>query len=252
MNGYPTPGKAKARMILDAFCAGANGSVAESLTQLLPGPAAFYGVVAETKHLWTQAKAEGRDVIYIDNAMFDATREVYFRATKNRLQHSGLGYSDCKRFDALNLEIKPWRRVGTHVLICPQSDQFMRDVVGYPGSWLKDTVDALERLTDRPLRIRPWTGNKRTWYQSLPEDLKDCWALVTFSSASAITAMLSGIPAIVTADDCVSAPMAGKLGQVERPPMPESRREWAGLVADNQWSLGEMRAGLAWRMLNNG
>lgn len=246
--GYPTPGKDKARLLLKAFCGGAGGSVAPDLSRLRPGAAAFYGVVPATKPLYEQARDDGRDVVYLDNAYFDQTREVYFRATLNRLQHDGEGESDGKRFDALRLDIKPWRTTGSHIVICPQSDQFMRDVIEYPGNWLHDTLKALRQLTDRELRVRPWQGNKREWYRTLPDDLADCWALVTYSSASAVTAILSGVPAICTAEDTIARTMAGTLAQIEAPPMPDNRREWASIVADNQWTIDEMRSGLAWRM----
>lgn len=248
--GYPTPGKGKARMLLDAFCSGAGGQVSRETVRLLPGPAGFYGVVPATKHLWDSARSEGRDVFYLDNAYTDPNREVYFRATKNRLQHCGLGVSDGKRFDSLKIPIKPWRTSGSHIVVCPQSDQFMRDLAEYPGSWLQDTLAALRKLTDRELRVRPWTGNKREWYLTLPADLVDCWCLVTYSSASAITAILSGIPAISTAEDCIARSMSGRLEEVESPPMPENRREWASVIADHQWTVEEMKSGLAWRMCN--
>ncbi|MES2018634.1 MAG: hypothetical protein V4484_19260 [Pseudomonadota bacterium] len=248
--GYPTPGKAKARQLLDAFCAGAGGMVTKRLEALQPGAAAFYGVVPATKPLWDAARAQGRDTFYMDNAYFDPTREVYFRVAKNSLQHSGLGVSDGKRFAALKIDIKPWRRAGRHVLICPQSDQFMRDVIEYPGSWLADTLASLRKLTDRELRVRAWTGHKREWFRTLPDDLRDCWALVTYSSASAVSAMLAGIPAICSPSDCISSSMAGRFDQIETPPMPDNRREWAEVVADNQWTLDEMRQGMTWRALN--
>ena len=250
--GYPTPGKAKAKLILEAFCAGANGKVADSHVSLLPGPASFYGVVPETKHLWKAAKREGRDVYYIDNAYFDSAREVYFRVTRNRLQHPGYGESDGKRFASLNIPIQPWRESGTHVLVCPQSVQFMRDVAEYQGDWLKDTLTALKLLTDRPVRVRAWSGNKKEWFRGLPEDLKDCHCLVSYSSSSSITALLSGVPAISTGDDAIARPVTGRLEDVENPPKPseDERRAWASVAADNQWTLPEMRSGLTWRMLN--
>ncbi len=250
--GYPTPGKAKAKLILEAFCAGAKGQLAKDVVSLLPGPASFYGITAETKHLWKAAKARGQDVYYLDNAYFDSAREVYFRATRNRLQHTGQGESNCARFDALKIPIQPWRLAGKHVLVCPQSDQFMRDVAGYEGSWLKDTLEALKLLTDRPVRVRPWSGNKGEWFRTLPQDLKNCHCLVSYSSSSSITAALAGVPAISTAEDAIARPITGRLEDVESPPQPsvDERRAWAGIAADNQWTLDEMRKGLAWRMLN--
>lgn len=249
--GYPTPGKDKARVILDAFCAGAGGEVARDIPARLPaGIPAFYGVTPATAHLWRQARAEGRDWFYIDNAYFDRVRGTYFRVTKNRLQHSGLGYSDGERFAGLGVAIAPWRADGRHVLICPQSEEFMRVCAGYAGHWLTDTLAEL-RIYARDLRVRPWQRDKTKWYETLGEDLKGCWALVTYSSASAITAMLAGVPAICTAEDCISrAVTGGELSAILDPWQPAARAAWAAVVADNQWTLDEMRSGLTWAMLN--
>jgi len=249
--GYPVPRKAKAKMLCEAFCAGAGGTVSHDVSQLLPGPAAFYGLAPSTAHLWKQANADAARVwYYIDNAYTDPQREVYFRVTRNRLQHPGVGASDGKRFAALNIPIKPWRSSGSHVLLCPQSDLFMSDCVGYSGSWTQNALAALRQYTDRELRVRPWNGNKAEWFRTLPDDLRDCWALVTYSSSSAISAILAGIPAICTAEDCIAAPMSDRLGRIEAPKIPDNRREWASVVADHQWTVAELRDGTAWRALN--
>lgn len=251
--GYPTPAKDKARVILDSFCGGAGGSVCRTLpARLLPGAAAFYGVTAATKYLWDQARAEKRDVWYLDNAYFDKTRQVYFRATINRLQHPGTGTSDGKRFASLGIQIAEPQPPGKHVLVCPQSDPFMAICAEYPGSWLKDTVAALKKLTKREIRVRPWQSDKKAWFKTLPDDLKDCHALVTYSSSSAITAMLAGVPAFVTATDSIAVPVANlELEQIETPHLPPDLLPWCRIVADNQWRLDEMRSGLAWQKLND-
>ena len=250
--GYPTPGKAKALTIMEAFCKGAGGKVVEGSRRLEPdGAAAFYGVTAATKPLWEQAKAEGRDWYYIDNAYFDPYRGTYFRATKNRLQHPGVGRSDGKRFAALDLEVRPWRKRGRHIVLAPQSDEFMAVCAGYRGRWVDDAIGELYRCTERELRVLPWNRDKAMWYAGLPANLVDCWALVTYSSASAISALLAGVPAICTATDCIVAPICGAaLGNVEMPPMPQDRMSSFWLIADQKWTLDEMRSGLAWGMLN--
>lgn len=248
--GYPTPGKAKAKMLLDAFCSGIPGAqVAKSIPEkLLPGAAAFYGVVPETVHLWEQAKREGRDWYYIDNAYFDPCREKYFRVTKNRLQHSGaMEETDGKRWEALGLDLAPWKPVGEHIVICPASDQFMRLAAGYSGNWREDILSQLKRYTKRPLRFRPWNANKGLAYKTLPADLDGAFALVTYTSASAVTALRYGVPALVTAEDCISRPMCQTdISKVEELVYPAYRERWAMVVADNQWTVEEMRAGLPW------
>lgn len=250
--GYPTPGKAKARQILEAFCGGAGGRVVDELPRRLEdGAAAFFGVTPATKPLWEQAKREGRAWYYLDNAYFHEARGSYFRATKNRLQHDGRGLSDGQRFAALDLEILPWRKGGRHVVLAPQSDEFMQVCAAYAGRWTDDALGALYGKTERELRVLAWNRDKTQWYADLAPNLVNCWCLVTYSSASAISALLAGVPAICTAEDCVVAPWCrADLRAIESPPRPEGREAIAAMVADQQWTLDEMRSGLAWAMVN--
>lgn len=242
MNCYPTPGKLKAQFICEAFAKGCGGKVIAD-NQLRPGPAMFYGIAPGCESLWRHAQ-DGRDYWFVDNAYYDASREQYFRVTKNRLQHSGLGASDGKRFQALGIAIEPWRQGGKHILLCPQSDHFMRTVAGYSGNWTDETTAMLRKFTDRPIRVRQWERNKGKQASSLVADLVDCHALVTWSSAAAVTAILSGVPAIV-GPHSAAGPMAITIAEIENPPQRE-RETWAGVLAANQWTLPELASG-AWK-----
>jgi hypothetical protein len=246
-------------MLCRAFATGvrANGGTAtlcdESVDRLLPGAAVFYGVRPHQKRLLAQAQAEGRDWYYIDNAYFDATREKYFRVTRNRLQHHGVGESNGRRFAALNITLQPWRKRGAHVLVCPQSNEFLDLFCPEGAAWTALTVDRLRLVTDREIRVRQWRSDKVEWYRTLPEDLNNCWALVTFSSASAITAMLSGVPAFVTGEDCISRVVANTdLETIEHPHYWNDLRPWCNVVADNQFTVSEIMGGEAWQQLHRG
>ena len=254
---YAQINKGKSLRLCQAFAAGvqsAGQSVhvhAGWVDHLLPGAAVFYGVRPDQRHLLDEAKQARRDWYYIDNAYFDVTRERYFRITRNRLQHTGLGVSDGKRFAAIGQQILPWRKAGQHVLVCPQSDEFMNTFCDDGFKWTARIVARLGAVTDRPIRVRPWQSNKVEWYRSLPDDLRDCWALVTYSSASAITAMCAGIPAFVTAQDCISRPVANTdLSKLDDPTYAADLLPWAGVVADHQFSTDEIASGYAWRALN--
>lgn len=255
---YVVPGKRKSEILCEAFVAGvrANGLDAEicngSPVMPLPGAAVFYGVRPHQKSLLDRVIAQGREWYYIDNAYFDSTRETYFRVTRNRLQHPGTGTSDGRRLRTLNLPIAQARGTGSHILLCPQSTEFLRLFCPQGEGWLASALEALRRATTRELRVREWQADKVQWYRTLPEDLADCWALVTFSSASAITAMLHGVPAFVTAEDCIARPVANiDLAQVEGPLLASiaERAQWARVVADNQFTVDEIASGFAWRCL---
>lgn len=229
---YYQPEKAKSQRVLEAFAAGCDARmVTVHERELLPGVAVFYGVRPGWAHLWEQAKAERRDWIYVDNAYFDCCRDVYYRVTKNAIQHDGLGASDGARFRALGIDIKPMREGGDYDLICQQSDEFMRVVANDPG--FVDRVALRLREMGHEVVIRR-KGEKRP----LADDLKGARRLWTWSSAAAVTALIEGVP-VTTMGPCCAHSCR-----------PDDRERWAGVLADNQWSLSEIRSGLAWRALN--
>ena len=39
---------------------------------------------------------------------------------------------------------------------------------------------------------------------------------------------------------------SGELRDIENPPMPDGRADWAARLAANQWTAEEIRAGVAW------
>lgn len=264
---YPQPGKRKAQAIAEAFVAGvrAAGGDADVCTSirpaLLPGGAAFYGVRPAWRHLWDQARAEGRAWYFVDNAYFDSCRERYFRATREAMQCDGLqaawggGHSRQPGWDArwraLGLEIRNWRFAPDgHVVVCPQSPEFMATCCDWPGDWLEQTVRELRRHTDRPLRIRPWRRNKGAAAASLRQDLAGAWALVTHMSCAADEALLAGVPVFCTGRCAARWMGSSALEDIERPVYPARRDEWAMVLANNQWTLDEMARGDCWKALH--
>jgi hypothetical protein len=229
---YAQPDKEKSRRVLEAFTAGCGGRMANTTARALePGAAAFYGVRAPWLHLWEQAKREGRDWYYLDNSYFDCARELQFRVTKNALQHTGRGVSDGKRFAALGIEIKPMREDGENVIVCPSSVEFMRAVAGDPG-WLDRVTRNLRRQYKSGCVIVRTKQEKRP----LLVDLERARLLVTWASAAAVTALLQGVPVMCAPECCAT--------------YAQDRAPWAAVLADNQWTLAEIRNGTAWRTLN--
>jgi hypothetical protein len=254
--GYPQPGKPKSEQILVAFCGGAGGYIVDPSRGLQdPGAAAFYGL-AGLEALFTLAKQRAQlhrgDWYYLDNAYFDATRQRYFRVSKNAMQRSARS-PDFARLDELDVTIAPWRRAGRSILIVEQSDYFMRELVGWRGGaagWREDVMRELAGYTDRPLRPRIWLRDKAKASSSLAADLAGAWAVVTHSSAAAVEAVLAGVPVFLTGESVAIEMGLVQLSRIEQPSYPEGRREWAARLAASQWRLDEMTKGVAWRALN--
>lgn len=244
ITAYPVAGKKKSFDLCLAFIRGCGGQIG---TNLRDGAAVFYGVDHSNEAIWCAVKARGDDWFAIDNSYFDAVRQRSFRVTKNRLQHTGLGTSDGRRFREIGTEIKPWRS-GSHIVVCPQSDSFMATIAGFDGDWTRSAVKRLKQHTDREIRVRPWCRNKTTVGKTLQSDLEGAHAVVVWSSAAAVTAVLAGVPVVVESEACAARPMSGTIEGIESLPMPE-RENWAGVLADNEWTVDELRNGTAWASL---
>jgi hypothetical protein len=203
-----------------------------------------------------QAQREGRDWYYGDNGYFKPGRRIrdrgYYRVTKGAMQHDGSGVFPPDRWNRLGLSIKPWRKRGSHIVVCPPSRLYAVILDFNADQWLADTLSKLKTYTDRPLRVRKkmsWDEVKRLDGPSLADDLADAWALVTHSSNAAVEALLAGVPVFCT-DRCAAYRMGlPDLARIEDPAMPDDREQWAWNLAANQWNLEEMRSGLCWREL---
>lgn len=231
---HPVPGKAKSRMICEAFRQGAPGHA---------GGHVFFGVTEGNLDAWKRVVRDKLDFWYIDNSYFDAVRGAQFRVTKNRVQHSGVGLSDCRRFDALGTRIEPVRepRLRGRVLCVQQSDLFMRLVAGDKHWLVKRMTALLGRDGWADIRMRPWNSDKAKRGLTLQEDLNLADLVVTHTSAVAVTAVLQGLP-VETSDACAAYQFGPTM-------MHPDRRQWAGVLADNQFTLDEMKDGTAWAML---
>lgn len=202
----------------------------------------WYGVRPPQLPLWRQAQAESRTWFYADNSLFDCVREQQFRITRNALQPTAIMPSDGKRFTALKQTVRPWKRDGRHIIVCPQSDEFMRTLCGI-DDWLGSTIAELKLHTNRPIIIR------RKGDRPLTLDLKNAWCLVTHMSAAAVEAIINGVPAICTGA-CAAQSVSRRWLQLIENPLYAERQPWLNWLADNQWSVDSIRDGTAWRALN--
>lgn len=254
---YPVPGKAKSKLICHAFAAGAPRHATGAV---------FFGTEGVMQAF---QRAKQGTWFYIDNAYTDPQRQLYFRVTKNALQvdprvlyldgdgktKATLRDSTGERFAKLGVTVKDWRhKPDGRILVIPQSDDFMKSTLGRKGGWLRETVEKLNAWGYGPrIRVRPWLRDKATAYVELHRDLDDAALVVTWSSASAITALYEGIPAISESGSAHA--LTGPLTQerVARPLMPDlaSRQRFLEILADNQFTLEEFKNGTAWRWLQS-
>lgn len=227
-----------------AFAKGCHGTITDDLEYLHPGPVALFGSPPAWP-LLRQARAAGRDFYYADHAYFGRGR--YFRVTKNAYHHDGTGAVPVVgRFaKATGKVVQPWRKTGSHVLICPQSSIYFSLHGIDADQWLEDVKAELRQHTDREIRVR-WKASRTP----IQPDLDDAWAVVVFSSAAALDALIAGVPIVTLAPFACSRRMGlTDLSQIESPIYPDGREHFLEVLANNQWSMAEMIRGMAWTHL---
>lgn len=235
--GHPTKGTSP--LWVEAFAAGA-GCRKQVGGPLAPGDVALFGHPA-LEPMLKEAQEQGRNWYYGDHGYFG--RGHFYRCTKNAYQFDGLSGDDRTwRFCRMGMPVKDWRKNGDYILLCPNSQSFL-ERFGAPN-WVDDTIISLRRHTDRPIKIR-WKDDRRP----IKRDFKDCWAVVVFTSNAAVEAALFGIPVFATRSCAALSMGSSDLSLIERPLMPDGRKQWASRLANNQWTLSEMARGDLWRVL---
>jgi hypothetical protein len=167
--------------------------------------------------------------------------------------HNGAGRTPAggaARLARLNVNLKPWRTRGEHVLVCP-SRGLKTSAMPQPAGWTERTVAELQRLTDRPIRVREHPGNWKVNPPAVPleDDLRGAHACVIWGSTAGVRALAEGVPVIYTAPHWICAEAASnRLEDIESPPMPDRTPAFERL-ASAQWSLDEIASGAPFRAL---
>jgi hypothetical protein len=252
---YQTP-QGKNRKICEAFAAGSGGKIVPPYPLQPDGDVFMFGILRGVLPTLWRAQAEGRAYYFGDNGYFRPAKRLssggYIRVTRNAFQHDGAGEAGPERWQRLKLTIQPWRTTGSHIVVCPPARLWSIACRIDADQWLKDTLATLKQHTDRPLRVRKKMSYKEATAPGgvpLPEDLKDAWALATYSSNAAVEALLAGVPVFCTAPCAAYRMGSPDLTTIETPQMLDDRERWVCVLADNQWTLDELSTGTAWQAL---
>lgn len=225
-----------------AFARGCKGTMTDEIGYLFDGPVATFGSPPVWPLLRT-ARQHGRDIYFGDHGYFG--RHKYYRITRNALQHDGTGEATPQRFLAFRREVQPWRETGRHIVVCPNSAAYFQLHGLDVDEWLISVREQLAQVTDRELRIR-W----KMTATPIREDLINAWAVVVFSSAAALDALIAGVPVFTLAPFAATVRMGrSDLQQIEDPYYPEDREPFLWNLANNQWTIRELCEGTAWQAL---
>jgi hypothetical protein len=233
-----------------AFAAGCGKHRAKIVTdkEYRGYPMALFG---KPWNVLKRTQEAGLDWYYGDHGYFrrafsgGSFSKTYYRCTRNAYQHDGRGAASADRFNALSIEIKPWRKSGRNILVCPPDHNFAM-LHGFDEvAWLKNTLLTIAKHSSRPVTVRTRSTSSN---KPLAADLSNAWAVVTYASNAAVEAVIAGVPVFCLAECAARRMGLTDLAELERPVYPD-REQWAYNLAANQWTLAEMAAGELWRAI---
>ena len=164
---------------------------------------------------------------------------------------------------SLDLQLRPWRTSGNHILICLQRDSGWNAKGFDQQAWLNKTVKIIRAQSQRPICVRPHPANKLDWTKitnnydnvsitdsanvTLEQDLNNAWAGVFYNSSSSVAAVLAGIPVFVSDEGAVTYDIANYTTRdIENPRMPD-REQWLCDLSQAHWNIDQSRQGTIYK-----
>jgi len=166
----------------------------------------------------------------------------------------------------LNIDLQPWRENGEHILICLQRNggwsMGKLDVM----KWLNDIVNKIRLRSSRPIIVRTHPGDKKAQQyirsapknihiskaESITDDLKNCWAVITYNSSPGVAAAIEGVPVFVTdpnpQNSQAYAVSNTDIEQIEKP-RTFDRQTWIEKISMSHWNFDDMKIGKLWTIL---
>ena len=233
---------------------------------------AFQGLIRNTHEVYEKCLETKTKFYYFDQPYFFMSgyqphkkfNDIWYRIIVNNTQKNFISksqkyedrYKEICKTTSKGITLKKWRPSGNHILVIPPSYHTAKWYGIDRAVWESDIVAKLKRHTDREIRIRhKYIGNMdigNKIRKPLEEDLKDCWAMVSWHSMCAVEAVLNGIPSF-TSEHSPAKPVSLNLSHldcIEEPHMPE-REQWLYSLLGAQFTLKEMQSGYAYNFLQD-
>lgn len=196
-------------------------------------------------------EAQRQPVIVVENAYISPPwGKKWFAMALNHHLGAGAWYvGDGERWEAFNIELKPWRESGEHVLVLAQRG-IGEPGVAMGGFWPRDTERKLKKMTKREIVMRRHPGMAPN-PTSLEGALAGAHCAVTWASGAGIKALAAGVPVFYDFPMWIGGE-AGKFldKDLENPRMDDEAREaMFRRLAWCQWNVDEVESGEALRWL---
>lgn len=269
---FQIEGHHRSRIVVQAMARGIRAAgdkpVIKPATLYRPndGVMVFYGLMGPLAKAIRRQQAAGGTAVYVDLGYWGRRRGGRWSGfhkvavnSRHPTEYFQKRQHDERRFRALGVSLDEWKE-GRHILVAGMGDKGSIAEGFRPGQWECEAIEALKKVTDRPIIYRPkpsWKGAKPiegTIFshpkQRIEDVLADCHAVVTHHSNVAVDGLMMGVPAFCF-EGVASTLALSDLSQIEHPERPDARFQWACDVAHCQFSVEEMTTGIAWTQLKH-
>lgn len=199
------------------------------------------------EHLASKFEEAGATVLVAENGYIglDSKGEKLVALAKNH--HNGLGSWNFKNHPSRPLELKPWRKTGSKIVILAQRGIGERGIA-QPQGWEFTMLRYFEKMSKRKIFLKTHPGTAK---QSLEPYFEDCWAAVTWGSGAGIKALAAGIPVFYQLEGWIGGSMASFSKDIENPVYGDResmfmRLSWA------QWEVDRIASGEALEFILKG
>lgn len=271
-----TSDKARERILAEAFLSGvkSRGDDIEirALTpvpEIVPGTDVACMVGVKSRELYRLHWQAGIHTVYFDKGYSRHKSEgpvrgwEYWRVAVDG-HHPTRHLMQIKRphdrLDALEVELKPWRKRGDHVILAGSSQKY-NDFYGLGDAtdYAKKLVKRIRGNTEREIVYRP----KPSWHDAVPipgthfsrlpaetmdDVLEGAWALITHGSNACFEAVVAGVPCVIVGDAVAKPISSTDLSDLSRPRIvsDDDRAQWLANLAYWQFTQPEMLSGMTW------
>jgi hypothetical protein len=168
----------------------------------------------------------------------------------------------------LGIQLKPWKKTGSTILICCQRDGgwSMNSQLLMP--WIVKTVNEIRKYSKKTIVVRFHPGDKKVLEHkrnlmryrlenvlishsaNIMDDFKTASAVVNHNSSPGVVAAIEGIPIFLTdpTNSQAQAVAHTDFSMIDSP-KEYDRELWIQKIAQMHWTLDELKDGTAWMHL---
>ena len=206
-------------------------------------PSIVWGILRGSDSVIGKCQLHNSDWYHIDHSYLNRghSRGFYRISYKSYSLGENLRLCDSSRLRLFDYSLRPWRKSGNSILVCPPTQYFSK--YHRASNWLEETIEQLKLYTNRPIIVRhkPTPSNPSV---PLLQQLDNAWALVTHSSNVAVEAVLDGVPAFVSDRSACASLGNTDLRNIDSPHYSD-RELWLANITHSQFSIEEFRRGEA-------